>query len=102
MKKKKSKKQLFKQRLGKCYQLAGRYIMDNKNSILVHGTLHFQGKTLEHAWIEENGTVFDLVLDKHFPNFIYYRLFQAEKLKKYNHKQAMGNILKTKIFGVWK
>jgi len=97
----------MKERLGKCYQLAGRYALDHPNSTLIHGTINgikFTGIDFDnpHAWIEEGEEAYDLVLDYRLPKEVYYKLMQAKVIKKYNHNAMKKMILKTTFWGPWK
>ena len=101
----KSKAQL-KHRIGKCYELAGRYVIDHPDAVLVHGT--FNGIRFvkidfdnDHAWVEENGEVFDPVMDCRFPKEEYFELFQTTIQAKYNHDEVCRLTLETKHWGPW-
>jgi hypothetical protein len=96
----------FKQRVGKCYMLTGRYVMDHPDAILVHGTINgmrFTGKNFDnpHAWIEEGDNVKDLVLDQQLPRDIYYEVFGAKPVKKYTSDEARLIMIQTGNFGPW-
>ena len=98
--------QELQKRLGQCYNLAGRYIHDHPKALLVHGTfngIRFNGIDFNnpHAWIEEDGEVYDPVMDCQFPLQDYYNLFQAVANKKYTHQEACEKMLETEHFGPW-
>jgi len=100
------KSQSFPDRLGQCYVLSGRYILGNDNAILVHGTINgirWTGKDFNnpHAWIEENGEVYDPVMDWRLPIDAYYGMMQAKPLKKYDSEQASINMLNYNHWGPW-
>lgn len=53
-------------RLGQCYVLSGRYVMDHQESILVHGSINgrrWTGKDFDnpHAWVEDGDEIYDPV-----------------------------------------
>ena len=81
-------------RLGDCYRLSGRYVLDNKNGILIHGTINGQrwtGQDLDnpHAWVEYDGKVFDPVWDQEFPQEVYYGIMQAKPQHRYNWEEMI-------------
>lgn len=50
----------FKARLGRCYELAGRFASHNEDAILVHGSIQGFGKPrLDHAWVEIDGGIWE-------------------------------------------
>lgn len=96
----------MKDRIGDCYRMAGRYVMDNDNAILVHGTINgirFTGKDVDnpHAWVEEGNEVFDPVWDQRFPKEAYYEIAGAKPIKSYNLDQAAAEMLKSEHWGPW-
>ena len=100
------KKSTFKQRLGKCYRLAGLYVLDHPKTTLVHGTINgfrYTKKDFDnsHAWVEENEHVFDPVWDRRLPIQVYYQMFCAVVHKKYTCEQLRNLILKTGKWGAW-
>lgn len=99
-------KEAIEERLGDCYRLAGRYVMDHPEAILVHGTINgvrFTGKDFDnpHAWIEEGEEVYDLVWDKRFPKEVYYGMMQVKVNKKYDWDEMSEAIFKAKDWGPW-
>ena len=52
-----------KNRKGKCYLLAGQYVMDHRDSVLVHGVASFMtvvDMPFDHAWVElVNGKIWE-------------------------------------------
>lgn len=94
-----------KSRVGKCYELAGQYVSDHPDSVLVHGKLinpSSKGLSeIEHAWVEEGDEVFDPVLDKRFPKNIYNSLFKTEEHKRYSFEEVLKMTLTHKDWGPW-
>lgn len=93
-------------RLGQCYVLSGRYMIGNDNATLVHGTINgirWTGKDIDnpHAWIEENGEVYDPVWEKRFPQEYYYDIMQAKVIEKYDSEQSSINMLRYGHWGPW-
>ena len=102
----------MKSRLGKCYVLSGRYVMDNPEWDLVHGTITQQngsGKTIKHAWAEKVETVdrykirwvFDPVWGNKMPWDAYVKFVGAEEEKRYTSGEMIEIILKQKNWGPW-
>lgn len=94
-------------RLGKCYELSGKYVMSHAgtNAILVHGKLtnpFAKGHPeMEHAWVEIGKEIFDPVMDKTWPKDVYESLFKVKIYKKYTPKQMYQIIDKTSNWGPW-
>ena len=99
-----------KKKLGRCYELSGRYVLDHPNYNLVHGTItRKDGYTIDHAWTEKNtqmgqynmSMVFDPVMDLELPWDAYERLLGAKVKKKYNATQMSKSMLGAKHWGPW-
>lgn len=97
---------------GDCYEVSGKYMMDqqfmgNRALLLVHGIVTGQGRIsgmeYDHAWIEDG----DMVIDKscgrdiHMPKAVYYALGNIQKTKTYNFEQFRNMISKYKHWGPW-
>jgi hypothetical protein len=92
-------------RLGRCYELAGRYVSVHPKSILVHGKItnpFAKGlPEVEHAWIEIGNEIFDPVMDLTWPKNVYEDFFKAKIYKKYTYKETMQITDKTGNWGPW-
>ena len=92
-------------RLGRCYELSGRYVSVHPKSVLVHGTLKnpFQKglSVIEHAWIEIGDEIFDPVMDRTWPKNVYEDFFHAQPKKKYSHDDVNRITDKTGNWGPW-
>jgi hypothetical protein len=97
---------------GDCYEAAGRYMMDHgigqKGLTLVHGEVTGQGPIeglkFGHSWLEKDGMVIDKAngRDLHMPMEQYYRIGKiGDNVHKYNYKQFVEKVLKTKTWGPW-
>ena len=95
-------------RLGHCYDLSGRYVMDHSDAVLVHGTVtRSDGYTIKHAWVESIDTasgyktrmVYDPVLDLSLPWDVYERMFRAKEEQRYTHDELMHTVAKQKHWG---
>lgn len=95
-----------KDRDGRCYEIAGRFIMDNPDWFLVHATLYpklgkFAGKPFPHAFTELGEIVFDPVFNKFYVKAAYYAIHNVTNARKYESMKALKLMLKTKHFGEW-
>ena len=95
----------FKERLGRCYELCGRYIMHHldDNIKLVHGTITNKlgdGKTIDHAWIEKGDDILDLISDKRYSKEVYNALFDYKVINIYNPRDAL-KLMCTQHYGPW-
>ncbi len=100
------KKAQLGDRLGQCYVLSGRYVMDNQNAILVHGSINgrrFTGKDFDnpHAWVEEGNEVYDPVWDQRLPKEAYYGIMNAKSIKQYNYEEMAKLMLRNENWGPW-
>ena len=84
-------------RLGRCFELAGRYVSEHPDATLVHGRLtnpFARGmKELDHAWVEEGDRIFDPVMGSHWDKEAYERLFQVRVYKRYSHEEVLNMTL---------
>jgi len=107
----------FEDRLGNCYELAGRYVSENGGE-LVHGLIHHpfdraNPKGNPHAWVlkpssEQNkgsslsgDIIYDPVLDQELPKEAYEGLYRAKTLKQYPQEEVWKNMLRHKHWGPW-
>jgi len=109
-------------RRGKCYELAGRMILDtNGNVLLVHGApwSHTHKIRIGHAWIEEtegiihpNGMTFQVctVIDltqpskrQKMPSPLYYYIGKMtdEHVTRYTKDEASKMMLHRENYGPW-
>jgi hypothetical protein len=92
-------------RLGRCYELAGRYTSNNPEAILVHGHLvNPFGKglqDLDHAYVEIGDKIFDPVMDMEWPKEVYEQLFKVSNQKRYSHLEVLKNMCRHSHWGPW-
>jgi hypothetical protein len=108
-KRKKPDDSTFAGRLGRCYELSGKYLLDHPDDkiVLVHGTVcdrhNPECKPNPHAWIEdvETGFVLDPVVGESYSGWAYEVLFMAVPHYKYTLKEAVSHMLKTRVWGRW-
>ncbi len=96
----------FGGRLGLCYKLSGKHVMNNQNVILTHGSINgraWTGKDIDnpHAWVEEGNEVYDPVWDKRFPKEVYYQVMNAKVIKKYEYFEMAKLMLRNEHWGPW-
>ena len=93
----------FKARLGLCYELAYKFVFKHPEAKLIHGSIRGSGeeKRIKHAWCEVGDKVFDAVLGKMVPKWLYQEMFNAETTKTFTHEQALINLVKNKNYGPW-
>lgn len=90
-------------RLGRCYELSYKYATSHSDWVLVHGYItNMDGsKTIDHAWVEKDETVFDPVMDQELPTQVYYAMFRAEPFKRYSFDETIDRAIETKVYGPW-
>lgn len=92
-------------RLGRCFELSGRYVSEHPNATLVHGNLtnpFARGmKELDHAWVEEDDQIFDPVMDQWWPKGVYQSLFHTKEQQRYSHVRVLSMTLKHQHWGPW-
>lgn len=92
-------------RLGHCYQLAGQRIMNERDGVLVHGTI--QGplpwhEPIGHAWVLlPFGQVWEPITDAVYTTAEFQELFRPVMIAEYYRGRAMKLMLKTRTFGPW-
>lgn len=129
------KKQAAKQRrdgmskrLGHCYDLSAKYVIDHPDAILVHGNIvpppairaEVHHKSLDHAWVEYTrmiesrelagpcgsirlgvALVYDPVMDREYPREYYYNTFGATVFSAYSWEDSAKLMRRTGHFGPW-
>lgn len=95
-------------RLGRCYELSAKHVLEYHDDVLVHGIVmdpSGMGKyiTIAHAWIEfQDGTqVYDPVMDQTFLKEVYYQIYEAKAEATYTLKQLCPLLVTTKHYGPW-
>jgi mRNA interferase RelE/StbE len=94
----------FGERLGRCYELAGREVMmDRSGIILVHGSIEgFGNPRIGHAWvIRPGGTVYDPVLDQEFEPEHHRDFFDAREHVRYTSHEARVEMVRHEHWGPW-
>jgi hypothetical protein len=65
---------------GRCYELAGKFALDNPGAVVVHGVVH---GWMAHAWAEIDGLVYDGPAGGLFPMPDYYRVTEAVPVRRF-------------------
>ena len=92
----------FKDRLGRCYELAGRYATSNPEGTLVHGSIEGFGKPrLEHAWVDQGETVWEPTSGKEWPAGVFDQLFNPQEDVRFSHEDVLKNTLRFRHWGPW-
>ncbi len=92
-----------KSRLGKCYQLAAQYQMDNPDTILQHGTITGMGKPpLEHAWVKHpDNTYWEPSTNMEWAPDAFGRFFNPDTHIEYTSDEALDQMDKHGHYGPW-
>jgi hypothetical protein len=93
----------FKERLGLCYELAYKFIKNHPEAKLIHGSIRGSGeeKRIRHAWVEVGDKIFDPVMNKMVPKWLYEEQFNAQPEKIYTHEEALISLVKNRHYGPW-
>jgi hypothetical protein len=94
----------FEGRLGRCYELSGRYVaFENPKATLVHGTIQGMGNPpLAHAWAElPGGDVWEPATNRVWPGAAFKGFFHPVPRIRYSSQQLMETILRTGNWGPW-
>lgn len=97
-------------RLGRCYELSGRYILNNADvgrhygDKLVHGSIQGgNNPRIGHAWVVTNNgkTVYEPATNKEWDADIFNHYFNAVPAKEYNFIDAMREMASNGHWGPW-
>jgi hypothetical protein len=92
------------ERLGRCYELSGRYVHHDADATLVHGQVRWLGLSfrdpIPHAWVVlADGSVFDPVLNLHIEQHQWDRWMEAAVEQTYTQQQSMVMTVRTGHWG---
>ena len=68
----------FRNVAGRCYELAGRFVLEHPDASLVHGLVK---GSIQHAWAEIDGLVYDGTCRGLFRREGYYAVMRAEPVR---------------------
>lgn len=98
----------WKRWLGRCYEVAANYVLDNPEAVLCHGVVTGQGpsagRRFGHAWVEIGDEVIDFTSPRvAWPRADYYAygdITQGEVVR-YTQKQAAHRLIEANHYGPW-
>jgi hypothetical protein len=91
----------YRLRSGRCYELAGKYLLDDPTWTLVHGTARGRDGRIGHAWLVRGDTVYDATLDKSFARADYVARYAANEVTTYRAIEAARAMLVSGHWGPW-
>lgn len=93
----------FNRRLGRCYELAGKYAAFNVDGTLVHGSIEGMGNPrIGHAWVElKDGTVWEPITDQIWDARVFQAFFNPKVEKRYSSKETNVITMNHKHWGPW-
>lgn len=93
----------FEDRLGNCYEFAAQYVVRNRGSKLVHGSIQGAGMPrIGHAWaIDQDGEVFEPTGGKHWLPDLFATFHKTQVEVVYDETEARVQMLKHKHYGPW-
>jgi len=84
-------------RIGRCYELAGRGVNEHREWTLVHG----KAFDVQHAWLERDGWAYDAVRDLLMGCEQYKDYAKATAERRYSAQEALEQMLATNHWGPW-
>lgn len=93
----------FHTRLGKCYELAGRKVVEDKEGLLIHGLIrHDDVGDVGHAWVHlDNGNLWEPTTDSTYPPDVFERIFNPIILAGYTQQDTATAAMTTGNWGPW-
>jgi hypothetical protein len=90
------------QRLGRCYELAGRYVSQVPDTELVHGSIQGIGKPrIDHAWALTPSGVYEPASNAIWPGQVFNSVFHPEIHSVYSRPEVFQRTLDTGNWGPW-
>lgn len=91
----------FRQRIGRCYELAGQVTLHNLDATLVHGSIQGFGKPrLKHAWVQfPDGEVWEPATNQLWTATGFAGLFNPETDIVYENRLAIGLAVSSEHWG---
>ena len=98
-----SHKLKFKDRLGQCYVLAGRYASHHEDATLVHGSIEgFGNPRIDHAWVELPGDeVFEPTSGMTLPASVFAEIYHPEAHARFDWEETLKQTLRQQHWGPW-
>ena len=107
---------LIESAIGQCYphavklaqQTTDEEFSDLSKFKVIHGRItdKWSGESVEHAWVEKRGMIFDWQTHQTkpdgIPRDVYYDQFQPEAYEEYTAEEAIVNCMKNRQMGPWR
>lgn len=91
------------ERLGRCYELAGRFVMDHPDTELVHGTIQRDPLPANpHAWVITPSGIWEPITDETWEDGLFEVFFNAIPITTYTRLEALDMMVEHEHFGPWK
>jgi len=92
-----------KQRLGRCYELAGELALQNSKTELIHGSIQgFGAPRLAHAWVVlPDESIWEPTTNKVWEKSIFYGFFNAIVRKRYDQQAFLRMLVRHEHWGPW-
>jgi hypothetical protein len=93
----------FDQRIGRCYELAGRVAARNFDAVLVHGSIEGGGKPrIGHAWINlKDGSIWEPATNMIWASDAFHRFFNTRVHASYDISTVQHECARYRHWGPW-
>jgi uncharacterized protein YdaT len=90
-------------RLGRCYELSGKYTSDHAGSTLVHGSIQgFGHPRIGHAWVvTKSGDIWEPATNQTYPEPVFDAIFHPQIDKTYSQSEALEQMVQHETYGPW-
>lgn len=90
-------------RLGRCYELSGKYVMDHSGTTLIHGSIQgFGHPRIGHAWaVTKSGDIWEPATNQTYPKPVFDAIFNPEVDSTYTHSEALKQMVQHETYGPW-
>lgn len=93
----------FRQRLGRCYELAGRFASHHDGVALIHGSIQgFGNPRIDHAWVElPDGNVWEPASGQVWDRAVFDVLYHPKVGQRFSHMDVLVNLCRERHWGPW-
>jgi len=94
----------FYQRLGRCFELAGTFMIHDPSArLLIHGTIQGDGRpALAHAWVyTRHGDIWEPITNSLYDPRDFKAMFSPVQERAYSLVETSRHMLVTKHYGPW-
>jgi len=90
-------------RLGRCYELAGKYVMGHADASLVHGSIQGLGHPrIGHSWAKlTDGKVWEPVTNKEWKSVVFKAFFNPKEEHVYPRDEVIRETIESETWGPW-